>query len=45
MMSTKNNKFDYADILMLALAGFLSIPAFQMTGAGIIAAVGVIFGS
>lgn len=39
------NDIDYADWLMLILAGFLLIPAVTLAGYGIYASIGLIFGS
>tara|TARA_Y100000004_G_C8633347_1_gene293866 strand:- start:212 stop:337 length:126 start_codon:yes stop_codon:yes gene_type:complete len=39
------SKFDYADLLMFALASAFLVPAAHLTFAGIVASVGIVFGS
>jgi hypothetical protein len=39
------SKFDYADLLMFALALGFAVPAAHFTLAGVIASIGIVFGS
>ena len=39
------SKFDYADLLMFALALGFAVPAAHLTLAGVIASIGIVFGS
>jgi len=50
MFSAISNYFvrhdiDYADTLMLVLAGIISLPALTLAGYGVYASIGLIFGS
>ena len=40
-----HHDIDYADVLMLVLAGIISIPAIVMAGYGVYASIGAVFGS